>query len=242
MQEKAARGKSQKARCYAQRWLYRHTATRRVTHWNCIDESEVEALDFETLVPGSGLKLVVKHKWELDYDIPLDFLDYLGSFSDKPQNKYGHSVIDRKHTRHYDRNSLRYFVWCDTLESRREGYTKLGYSRHEAHANARREMHEDWKRLETYGSEWGMSCASVHVYLDGIELARDSLSGIEDDSGRDEALQVLTDCREAALTEALVFIGRLAVDHNRACDLIRQLLDSWDDRRVELTATLAVNH
>lgn len=61
---------------------------------------------------------------------------------------------------------------------------------------------EDWKRMERYGEDWNFVYCRVAIELNGVEVASDSLGGIESDSGDDHFAEVERDCIQTALASA----------------------------------------
>ena len=64
----------------------------------------------------------------------------------------------------------------------------------------------DHERLADYGSGWGMLVIGAHVYLNGAEIARAGVYGIESDSDQDYIRETVRDMEREAMRGARAWL------------------------------------
>ena len=137
-------------------------------------------------------------------------LSYLGEYTDT----WEPGAIDRFHGKDnpYAR-VYRYFVPSTdrgTFEEHRTALRAMGYGKHEADTAARKIVREDFERAEAYNEhEWGMLVVTVTASRAGIELASDSIGGIESDYDAGALFDTLGDLEHEALTQARAAMAAL---------------------------------
>ncbi len=126
-------------------------------------------------------------------------LSHLGEFT----NKYQDGAIDHhKELGYTDHRTYRYFVPGITESDHYKGLRGMGYTHLGALRMARKYVKQDYKRARTYGDQWSMTAVLVDLMVDGVEVSRSSLWGIESDSGADYYDRVIADCIADCLADA----------------------------------------
>lgn len=121
---------------------------------------------------------------ELGYDESPD-LSWLGEYSNKP----GEDSIDRQASHDQHRGEYRYWNPANTTEEHRQGLRALYYGKHESYTLARSYVLRDYKAHEAYckGDRVNLYVTATVSYK-GVELARESIGGVDVESFRDEYL------------------------------------------------------
>lgn len=129
--------------------------------------------------------------------------DYLGTFTDK----WELGAIARKNP---GRNEYKYFVPGISHEDHRKSLSMMGYSKGEANRLASKYVRESMARAERFASgDIGHWCLLVYVYKESIELASQSLGGIEHDSDQEYIDYETWNLVQEALPEAQKTIEKL---------------------------------
>jgi hypothetical protein len=134
-----------------------------------------------------GFAIKVKMDWDSDGDT-----SYLGEMNYRWRPG---AIAD-------DENKQTYFHPAISIQSHRDSLNKMGYSKGVAEEMARGYVYHDKKRLMSYGDSWSYVGLKVEVYLDGIELASDSVYGIESDSSEDYFISEIENLLHCALEDA----------------------------------------
>jgi hypothetical protein len=142
-------------------------------------------------------KLDINVKWEIDDNPDLDFLgiyiselpktayvDRLKSILVIPQKDLEIELPFNVNYRHGDYQYLKSFNYENPTE---EEYKYII---------------QDVKLLESYNDEWNMRGCIVTASLNEIELARESLWGLDSTMTKDEDQEVINDLTEQAITSA----------------------------------------
>jgi hypothetical protein len=134
----------------------------------------------------------IRISYEVDTDADLS---YLGEFKGErgaegwridPDNVPG-DWHTRRGWRQDDRGAMCFYVPCNSIAGARRDLRNLGYSKHAADCLARFYAHRDAERLARYWrGDLAQYVVSVRCFKRGIELASDSLGGIDVD--REEEL------------------------------------------------------
>ncbi len=171
------------------------------------------------------LKFVVKQEIDECPD-----LSFYGEYTDHPKgadyDKY--LVIDREARGDKERNEYRYFVCTHDLKDSRKFLREHGYSKHDAAMLPREYSLQDYERMEdAQRGGWYMTGIVVTLLVNGVEVAQDSLWGIESDLDKDHIEEVVRDCKGMCLNNA-----RKEIDSLRRVRLpktIEKIDTEWDD-------------
>lgn len=73
---------------------------------------------------------------------------------------------------------------------------------------------EDWKRAESFGTDWDYVGCVVDVSVDSVQMGHDSLWGIESDSGEEHLRRIAKECVIEALHNAQETLDKIVGEHN----------------------------
>ena len=143
----------------------------------------------------AALELDVNVRTEHDYSPDLS---WLGEYHSNRRP----GCIDREARGDAGRHEYQFWSPGMSLEDHRAGLRRMGYSKHSAYTLARGYVLRDYKRIESYGTDWWMEGVIVSVSLDEHALGEASLWGIESDAGDEYRAEIVAELTAEAVEEA----------------------------------------
>lgn len=139
-------------------------------------------------------------------------LSWIGEFCN-----YRPGAIHRNPS-YVERHQYEWFMPGNTFEDHYNGLLELKYSKGKAHDLARSYVAHDLQRLEDYDrGHWNMLGICVSMLVGGVEVASDSLWGIESDADEAYHEEVIGDLIGECQAQA----------HKMIVPLIKNLITSW---------------